>query len=277
MKAIDNFIQYIRSIRGYSENTCQAYERDLRQFVGWMQQRDINARWSSVTRKDIDMYIVELHNKGKKPATTNRSLASIASIYRYFQRENMIENNPVKFESRRKIAETIPNTIPVADIKRAIKWNAGVSKFMLQILLTTGIRLQEMLDMTWEDIDFENNKIRIHGKGQRDRQVYTTAETLDYLRPHRTQTTAHGKIFYMQQRKAREIIYEALHRYTRAKQVSPHAIRHTFATELAKAGLNNTEIKTYLGHKRLDTTQKYIDMAQIETGQRCLDIINNLK
>lgn len=272
---IDNFITYIKCIRGYSANTCKAYERDLRQFVSWMKEENAEARWSTITRHDIDAYIIYLSSTGAKASTSNRAISSISSIYIYFQREGMDIDNPCKFESRRKLPEQVPNTIPMNDLKRAFDNNKGAVRSIIGILATTGIRLQEMLDITWEDINLSENSIMIHGKGQKGRIVYTTDIVLEPFKELCKHIKPHGRIFGMSQRKVRNLLYEALRPYTRAKQISPHAIRHTYATELAKQGYNVATISKALGHKHLETTQKYIDMAQVETASKCLSNIIN--
>lgn len=272
---IQQFVQYLSNIKGYSANTCKAYEQDCRQFAQWMQSQKSEARWSTIERKDIDAYIISQAEKGLKPSTTNRQLASISGIYNYFIRENLLTENPVRYESRRQIAETIPNTIPLKDIQRAMTKLQGVEKFMVGILITTGIRIQELLDMTWECINFEDNSIKIIGKGNKERTVYTSSDILEFLRRYKDIPNAHGKVFAYGQRYARTLIYNALRPYTRAKQVSPHAIRHTFATELANRGENVAFIQQAMGHKHLETSQKYIDMTEIRNRRYCLDITKN--
>lgn len=267
---IDKFIQYIRCIRGYSVNTCRAYEYDLRQFATYLTKHKDGARWSTIDRQTIDEYIIYLREHGAAPATTNRVIASISGIYCYFMREGMLTENPCKFESRAKLEEQIPNTIPMRDLVRAYENARGCTQTMIGLLATTGVRIQELLDMKWEDINFEDNTIRIHGKGHKERIVCSTEKVLRPLREVSREVKASGKMFYICQRRARFLIYEAIRPYTRARQVSPHAIRHSYATDLAKQGANVATIGKALGHKRLDTTQKYIDMAQVESASKSL-------
>lgn len=267
---IEKFIQYLRCIRGYSYNTCRAYEFDVRQFAAYMTEKKDGARWSTIDRQDIDEYIIYLRERGCVASTTNRVLAAISAIYRYFEREGMIDYNPTKYETRAKLPETQPNTIPMTDLWRAYENARGCTRTMLGILITTGIRIQELLDMQWEDVDFEKCSIKVRGKGQKERTVYTTKNILEPLAEVVKYGNAHGRMFWNSQRQTRFIIYEALRPYTRAKQVSPHAIRHSYATQLAAQGVNVAAISQALGHKHLETTQKYIDMAQVETASKSL-------
>ena len=140
---------------------------------------------------------------------------------------------------------------------------------MLGLLATTGIRIQELLDMTWEDIDFDTQAIRIHGKGRRERIVYTLPEHLETLAEVQRMYHQKGRIFTIEQREARRMIFNALRPYCNAKQLSPHAIRHTFATHAATMGANVTTIGQTLGHKQLETAQKYIDMTAAPVRQLC--------
>lgn len=110
---IQQYIDYLTSIRGYSINTAKAYGRDLRTFVNWAKANLQDARWSAITRDDIDKYITWQVEQGKAPASTNRHLSAISGIYGYFKRQGYQIDNPCKFESRRKLTKTIPNTIPI--------------------------------------------------------------------------------------------------------------------------------------------------------------------
>lgn len=258
---IDKYIDYLRNIKGYSENTCNSYRKDLLHFTNWMKQQHTGARWSTITMQDIDRYIMELVEAGLKPATTNRRLSAISGIYTYFRHIGKEIQNPCKWEGRRKIANTIPNTIPVEQLKQAYNEAAGVAKVAIGLFMTTGIRVQELLDMTWEDIDFETQAIRIHGKGRKERMVYTTADKLEILRQLYTMYPQTGRIFTMEQRQLRTLVFEALRPFCKAPQLSPHAIRHTFATHAANMGANVTTLAQAMGHKRITTTQKYIDMS----------------
>lgn len=261
---IQDFKTYLSSIRGYSPQTIAGYCRDLRHFARWAQQRRGDARWSNITRDDIDTYLMERCASGKAPATTNRALSSISALYSYMQRQGMKVENPTKYESRRKIADTVPNTIPYADLESAYESASGVTRVLLGILITTGMRIGEVLAMMWEDIDFQSCRIKVHGKGAKERVVITTAEVLRPLLEYVPGERRWGRLFYFTQRTARSMIYDALRQHTHAKQQSPHAIRHTVATHLAQNGVNTVTIAKVLGHNRVETTQRYINAAAID-------------
>lgn len=264
---ITNYINYLRVIRNYSDNTIAGYQKDLCAFSKWAKAHLDHAQWSKITRSDIDEYVTYLVQQGMAPASTNRKLSAISGLYYYMRREGYEVENPCKYESRRKISKSLPNTINELQLREAYKHAEGVTKFFIGILSTTGIRIQEMLDLTWEDIDFAECSLRIRGKGAKERIVYTTSEVLEQVSHVKRECDAHGKMFLIGQRIARHMIYDALRPYCDAKQLSPHAIRHTFATHLAKTGANVSQIGTLLGHEHLETTQVYIDMTQHDSRE----------
>jgi len=261
---IKKFTTYLTAIKGYAPNTALGYEKDLTAFALWIRDHKTGKRWSTITRDDIDDYIIDCEARGLKPATTNRHLAAISGIYRYFIRQGLLKENPCKYESRRKVAKTLPNTIPTDDLKRAYESAYGATKVMIGLLATTGIRIQELLDIAWEDIDFQHHTIRINGKGAKERIVYTTPEALATLQECQAIQENTGRVFTCTQREARTMIWEHLRHYSKAPQLSPHAIRHTYATNLASKGINVTTIAGILGHNQIATTQKYIDMTQTD-------------
>lgn len=265
---IEEFATYLRAVRGFSENTIRAYSNDLATFAKWAKEHSNITKWRDIERDDIDMFLQYQQEHGYKPATTNRQLSAIASLFRYFKRQGYDVKNPCQYESRRKQGKTIPSTISPVQLANAYRHAVGVRKTMLGIFATTGIRIQELLDMKWEDIDFDANTILINGKGNKQRLVSTEPFVLADLKNTHETWKAQGKMFYLSQRKVRYMIYETLQPYCHARQLSPHAIRHTFATELAKHGENAMTIAKILGHSKIETSQKYVDMTQLSTPRK---------
>lgn len=270
---ITEYCNYLRAIRGYSENTIKSYRNDLYMFTAWVRSCCEHKRWSEFTREDIDAFITHQHSKGLKPSTTNRQLAAISSLYHYMMREGLNVKNPCQYESRRKLPQKTPTTIPTKDIKRAYEHAKGSVKLMIGLLATTGIRIQELLDLTWNDLDFENATVHVNGKGSKERVVKTSEEVLSLISNMRQWSKPYMRIFYQSQRSARALIEEALRPYTNSPYRNPHSIRHTYATELAKNGENNVTIAKILGHSRIETSQRYIDFAQIPTSQKGISLI----
>lgn len=264
---ISEYINYISNLRGLSETTSREYEKDLRTFANWAAQNKTDARWSTITRDDIDRYISQQAASGLAPATTNRRLSSISGLYSYMMRQGWLDFNPCKYESRRKVARTMPNVIDVEELKTAYKHAAGITKVILGILMTTGIRIQELLDLKWSDLEPATKQIRVHGKGNKERMAFLPDEVWNTLQPYVNSTHPQELIFGIDQRTARKLVYDNLRRYCSAKQLSPHAIRHTFATNLARGGVSSAAISGLLGHADLKSAERYINRAQLEYEQ----------
>lgn len=271
---IQDFLTYLRALKGYSENTCQAYRKDLEHFSRYMRQKRQGAKWSNITREDIDAYVIDMQAEGKKPATTNRHLASIAALYRYFMRQGLEVSNPCKYESRRKIAETIPTTIPIEAIAAAWQTTQGAGKGLIGLLATTGMRISEVLNLRYNDIDWQTGSITVQGKGGKERVVKTSQAVLDIWRENGQPEQLTCKMYTIGQREARRIVFDSLRPFTSNRHLNPHSIRHTFATQLAIQGVDTITIAKTLGHKNISTSQKYVDMTQIASPKQGIVLTN---
>lgn len=264
---IQQFINYIINNRGYSQDTARAYEYDLRTFAAWARKNLDSARWSTITKQDIEKHIESETRSGKSASTTNRRLASIAALYRYMQGQGLTIQNPCQYESRRKIERTIPNTININQLRTCYEKTAGVVHVMLGLLIYSGIRISELRKIEWHDIDTENNTIRVKGKGAKQRIIAVPAKCLQEIAYAKRHCNENGIMFDYSDRSIRWMIHDALKEHCQAPQLSPHAIRHTFATNLAANGVNVTTIASVLGHEHIETTQKYINMAAAQNTQ----------
>lgn len=266
---INEFINHLENIKGSSTHTAAAYRRDLRQFVAFIKQNYPVTTWSTINKGMIEHYIMTLVGYGELPSTTNRKLSAISGLYRYLNTHGHECTNPAQYVSRRKIAETIPNTIDPDQLRTAYENAIGSVKVMLGLLITTGMRLGEMLAIRWEDINLNNCTITIHGKGMKERVVSVPERQLEEIGYAISRQDPKDTIFHTSQFETRCMIYQALTPYCHAKQLSPHAIRHTFATEMAKAGESAPTIAMKLGHRNIKTTQHYIDNTQCITQAQC--------
>lgn len=260
---ITEFISYIKNVKGYSDNTARAYNNDLRSFVKVVKTINPSSRWSTLTLQDIDDVVKYNVQRGLKPSTTNRQISAVKALYDYMKREGMIDYNPARYESRRKQAETIPNTIPMQDIEASYAEATGTTRVMLGLLMYTGIRIQELLDLRKHDVNTKTGEIIIRGKGMKERKVITAPDNSQELEEYMKNLRPDSYIFgSTSQREARYELHAILKRHSQAKQLSPHAIRHTFATEVAKQGSNVTTLAKMMGHNSIKTTQHYIDLTQ---------------
>lgn len=253
---IDGFIEYLRYNKGYSENTLQAYAKGLHKIAAFAKGVDSSVRWSTLTKEMIDTWVRQECESGAAASSIKLTISALRTFYKTAFAMGAKIGNPARYVATPKRAFKLPNTIPAADLRRAYSAQKdGVTKAILAILFETGIRLQEMIDIRPEDIDTTNKRIKIHGKGNKERFVYYGAETEEHLEEL--------VLDDMSQRDIRQRVYNALKPYTDAKQVSPHAIRHTAACEMLNNGMQIETVSKLLGHQSVQTTEIY---AQISNG-----------
>lgn len=262
---IQEFTSYLSSTRNMSPHTVRAYEKDLREFAKWAQNNMEGARWSTMTQQDIDQYQQWQTEQGRKSTTINRHLSSIKAFYKYLMRQGLIKSNPLRYAAYQQQEKTVPNVIDIASLERATETATGTLRIMLLILTETGVRVQELLDI--EQTDIETDRIRIHGKGRKERYVYMKSESIAEVKDW---TQGRGQRIFgdITQRDVRRAIYIHLRRYSTDKQLSPHAIRHTFASKLAKNGAPTATISKLLGHEHISTAEKYINLNDQSTREQ---------
>lgn len=266
---IREYKQYLSSVKGYSEHTSDAYIRDINHFAKWLMMTAPGARWSTVTRTTIDVYMMALSDQGYSPATINRRLSSIASLYKWMKREGMGVENPCRYESRQKIAKRQPITIDENSIQQVITHAAEDIATAVQVLWATGIRTSELLELHTWDIDYNDQSIEVRcGKGGKDRKVFMDADTSQRLQ--RLTAGKQGLIWYWSARELRYNVWHAFSQYSQAQQLNPRALRHTFATTMARNGANATTIAALMGHESIKTSQQYIDFAGVTVKEQYL-------
>lgn len=260
---ITKYINYLSNVAGYSQNTCKAYESDLRAFAVWAKIHTTNGRWSCIKQSDIEAYISHLTKQGYEAASTNRALSSIRSLYRWWQRQGLITANPAKNVLPRLEPKNVPTTISTEKLHAIYQAADEETRLIIAILYCTGIRVSELLSIRWQDVNLENGSILINGKGNKQRYVYVGNNVIEGLRKRLSGRNWKGVIFQHSQRTIRRMLTDALHAAGKEGTLSPHVLRHTIATQWAKNGASNTAIAKALGHARLETSNKYIDLAQI--------------
>lgn len=272
---IREYIAYVQNVKGYSPLTVKAYYSDLKHFAAWARENMQEPRWSKINQEVIELYTMDAARNEQSPETTNRRLAALSGFYKYMKRKGYEVEDPTQYVSRRKQAQTVPETIDIESLRAAYKEAVGVVKFMLGILITTGVRISEMLNLQWEDFNRANLTIKVRGKGSKERIVRTTEEIMQFYDLANQIRPQSGRVFQYEDRGARYLIHEALKQTCHCEHLSPHIIRHTFATNLAAQGVNACTIQSILGHSHLETTQKYIDLAaaQTETATQTHSII----
>lgn len=256
---ITTFENYLRYNRGLSENTVKAYGEALRDFAQFINDYHRGTRWSTVTKPMIDEYVVNMVGEEYQSSTIKQHISALRTFYKTCLALGQEINNPARFVSTPKLHEELPKTIEVEAIKASLEADTtpAAAKAAIAIIFETGIRLQELLDLRKEDIDTKTQSIRITGKGRKQRTVYYGELTKKYGRCWRGEQHT--------QRGVRHLVYEALKPYSEARQLSPHALRHTYACQLLNNGMRIEAISKLLGHEHLETTEVYAKMSNSQT------------
>lgn len=269
---IKTYITFLEKNRGYSQATLKAYATDLRLFAAWAKSNTENPRWSCLQQADFEHYVADLYNDGQKASSVTRKVSAIRAFYTWMMGRGLMSTNPARFVSSPKIPKTAPKTVEMAAIRAALTSNAVslTTKVQIAIMTEAGLRLQETLDLTTEDIDRELHAIHVTGKGAKDRTTYYGPETARLLRDYIPNGYT-GKLFIQTQRETRAAVYAALKPFSHAQQLSPHALRHTFATNMLNNGASLETIEQLLGHESVQTTERYARMG----SARSRDEYNN--
>lgn len=290
--AIDNFLTVLAVEKGYSPHTCRAYGRDLDEFARFAgeisdppaEKTTDNFR-VAIDRIDpllIRGYLAFLHGKNSR-ATISRKLSALRSFCRYLISMDVFKDNPAEHILTPKQKRPIPHHLTVDDVFRlldSIKADsvAGLrNRAILETLYSTGIRVSELTGLNTVDVDFEQQLMRIKGKGNRERIVPVGRKALDAIKAYRAELHQEAKeckqfgpgaALFLNLRNKRlttRSVARILDQVSKScglmVPVSPHALRHSFATHLLDSGADLRAVQELLGHKSLSTTQKYTHVS----------------
>lgn len=270
----DSFIQYARGECHLSDNTVAAYRRDLRKFSEWLAGRSI----PSLSIRDLADYASWLHARHLAPASLARHLVSLKVFFRYLQLEGVLTENLAELLGSQKLWERIPKVLSVEQIEALFQTpDCGDPFFrrdraMLELLYATGCRASELSNLKLIDMHLDEGYCLCRGKGNKERMVPLGARAMaaleTYLNAERPTLAARASssppwalLSYRGRRLRRERIWELLKRYAARvgapKDVSPHTMRHSFATHLLAGGADLRQVQEMLGHASIATTQIY--------------------
>lgn len=282
MKHINDFIKYIKNIRNYSENTIINYELDLKEYLEYLNKKDLNL--INITYKDVKQYLSYLYDKNYSNSSLSRKISTLRSFYKYLYNESLIEKNPYLYVSLPKKEKKLPRYVNYEDLDLILnipdlETKDGIrDRLILEILYGTGIRVSELCNIELKDLDLKEKTIRIVGKGDKERIVLYgeyCSEILDkYLKVRDIkekkliQSNNGNKI---NASSIQKILKDILKRASLKKNITPHVFRHTFATHLLNEGCDILTVKELLGHSSLDTTQIYTHVSNEKLRKVYLD------
>lgn len=287
-QVIDEYLQYLSGIRNLSARTVESYRRDLILLARYLEVPVLEA-----TNSQLRLFFSELGGKGYETSSMNRILSSVRGLYRYAVRYSLISENPVSSIKNLKMPETLPTflfppeadtfcslpeTLASTESSRSTLWKARDTA-LLTLLYSTGCRVSEIARIRMSDIDDGFKSAMVTGKGEKDRRVFFTAKArltlFDYLAERksllgRTSSVKKSeKYLFLSKRgsplSVRGIQFIVSHYSSRGfsqKTISPHSLRHSFATTLMTRGADIRIVQELLGHKSVSTTQRYTHVTR---------------
>jgi integrase/recombinase XerC len=269
---------YLRTLAGAnkSEATIRAYRTDLQQFLTFLRETNCAIDVADdITRADVEEYLAQLAGQGLSGTTRARKLAALREFFRFLQGNGLIERDPSQaVETPRKERGSRTALRPDEHTKLLSLAGGNPRDYaILQVFLQTGIRVSELCALTREDIDFAERLLRVTGKGQKTRTIELEKRGIQAIRNYLAvrPESLHEELFLNYQREplsergVRKMLAKYLKGSGITKKISPHSLRHTFATYKAGRGVSPYVLREWLGHARLDTTQIYVHMARENT------------
>lgn len=279
LRLIGRFVDHLWLEQGLSEHTLRAYRSDLRQYAAWLGARD--RRMAEASRQYLLQYLAERAAAGGKSRSTARLLSSLRRFYRYLLREGVISVDPSQRIDMPKLGRPLPKSLTEDQVEALLKApdtgspEGGRDRAMLEVLYATGLRVTELVGLRLDQINLRQGVLRIVGKGNRERLVPMGEEAADWLQ--RFLGSARGELLHGRQsdfafptRRSDHMTREAFwHRIKRhagtagiAQNISPHSLRHAFATHLLNHGADLRVVQMLLGHSDVSTTQIYTHVAR---------------
>jgi len=287
---IEQFIQYLSAERNASPHTCRCYQKDLKEFENFLksQSEGISSlgeqAWGSVDRIVIRKYLSVLYRRNKKSSIA-RKISTLRSFFKYLVREKLVSSNPAKSVSTPKGEKTLPTTLTVDEAFRLMespekpteKVSESEAKVrvlrdhaILELLYSSGLRVGELVGLNLRHLDLNLGIVRVMGKGRKERIVPIGDKAIKVMKVYldwRGYLENETPLFVNLRggRLTSRSVGRLIKKYTRSsgivRKVSPHSLRHSFATHLLDAGADIREIQEMLGHASLSTTQRYIHLS----------------
>ncbi|OGQ92147.1 MAG: recombinase XerD [Desulfobacula sp. RIFOXYA12_FULL_46_16] len=281
---LNEFIDTLNAEKGYSPHTCRAYRIDISEFIeftageGISKKRDAEKRFlkqlATIDKHSIRTYLAHLVKNKKSKRTISRKLSSLKAFFNYLVKSNRLTANPADTIPFPKLEKTIPRFLSIDDVFRlldSIKTDTWFDKrnlAMFETFYSTGMRVSEIEGMDMDDIDFQNQMIRVLGKGSKERMVPVGKRALNTIKEYRMSLKEYyipvfvnKRFSRLGSRSIRRILDQIVNACGLNVPVSPHTLRHSFATHMLDSGADLRGIQEILGHQSLSTTQVYTHVS----------------
>ena len=273
---IEQFLNYLIVERGLAKNTIAAYGKDLERFAGYLGGLKIDSL-NGVKKEDISGYLLKLKNKNLSSNSIARNLAALKMFFRFLVNENYLKHNVAIVIESPKLWKRLPEALSLAEVERLINtpsgkdWQAVRDRACLELMYATGMRVSELVNLKLEDLNLDVGFTRCVGKGSKERIIpvgragrNALEKYLHKIRPKLAKKLPQDTSLFLTRlgrKMSRQNFWKMLRRYASAagikKRLSPHMLRHSFATHLLERGADLRVVQEMLGHANISTTQIY--------------------
>ena len=284
-QVIDNFLNYLAVEKGFPQNTILAYRNDLNQLAGFVEEeaakRGSIPPWASFDRQSMLSYLLDLRQRNYAATTVARKVAAVRSLFNFMVGEGIIKANPIQDVRSPKVGKSLPRPISISQVRLLLEQPRKLSaseatrdRAMLELLYASGMRVSELVSLNLGDVDFENGYVRCLGKGSKERVIpiyeqaalavkeYTEGTRLRLVRK------SDEKALFLNargERLTRQGLWQILKVYAKAAnieaEITPHTLRHSFATHMLNGGADLRSVQELLGHANISTTQVYTHLT----------------
>jgi integrase/recombinase XerD len=288
LTTVDRFLQLLETDRGFSGNTISAYRNDLVQFIAYLQappesdHQSAVTGWPELTEQHLAVYLLHLKEREYAPSTVARKTAAIKSFCHFLMKEGVMRSDPAANMSSPRVEKYVPRAMSIDEIERLLaepgketevsRPEAIRDSAMLETLYSTGMRVSELVALNIDDVDLEQGTVRCSGKAGRDRRVPLRGSAVSaigrYLEIGRPSIAYSDEqalfLNHRGSRLTRQGFWLILKSYAESAQiedVTPHTLRHSFATHALKDGYGLRDVQLMLGHVSISTTQVYRRLA----------------
>jgi len=276
-----SFLNYLLVDKGLSNNTVKAYEADISSFFQWLDNEDL--KYKNLQEDHINQYISFLFQRKMRSSSVNRKISSIKSFYIFLVKRNFVKNSPLNDLVTPKQEKYLPESMSEAEVDKLLNSPDVKNKIenrdkaMIEMLYATGMRISELVNLKMTDVDMKRCVVKVFGKGSKERLVPFGETALDSLRSYlneREQSSSKEIFLSNRGKKMTRVAFWQrvkvyLIRENLKNSISPHTLRHAFATHLLNRGADLRSVQLLLGHSDLSTTQIYTHIAK----QRLSDVL----
>jgi integrase/recombinase XerD len=273
-----DFLAYLEFERGLSRNTLDAYRTDLLQFGRFLEERDVTAL--DAAPSDVADFLEKLARDGASPATIHRKSACLRSFYRHLRRDGLLDTDPTATLSTPRRSRKLPQVLTRGEVEKLLSQPRGTEpsalrdRALLELMYACGLRASEAIGLELMDVDIQEGVLRARGKGSKERIVPIGQAALKALRIYlergrpalvKGAPEAHLFVNFRGGQLTRQGLYKIVRRHAQtaglADRMSPHTLRHTFATHLLSGGCDLRSVQEMLGHADVSTTQLYTHLS----------------